>query len=433
MPVDIAIVSLWRAVVCVSSMSVVVGREETKDPVTQKKEKQRSGEWISPTDRPQIHFSPGQGTLLQVAQRTTSHNHKLHSMDQGHYNCRDYYQTPHWAPASITNDRLPPPLERHESFTELEQRSRSPASQKPKFPLFKLPLELRQEILSYLLPRTQKFKDSGGLAQHVRDFSAVKKRQARGMPVAATPTLMAVGQNNVVWQRGNVDLLRVNRQLHDECAHLIYGTNTFLLFVSYNGISFRFRWLLPSGLAPSRNYPFLELLSEKYIRLVRKISVSVDLVDSYTGMIKYNVSGAGLTRGLQNQVQRLVNALRSSGAAEGEEESHRQLSRVSIRVQNGDNFLEARKSDLVRQRDGSLKSDDDVAELLEPFSDLYGVGSVSVVGAVSKAYAQSLTRLMTDKYRGDSVKPIEPVEADPHATGVGPAGVLLCAYGNDIK
>lgn len=360
--------------------------------------------------------------LRTSSRRRRATSHLLNSMDQGHYNCRDHYISPHFAPTTHTSDRHPHPLERHESFTELEQRSRSPASQKPKFPLFKLPLELRQEILSYLLPNTQRFRDSGGLAQHVRDFSAVKKRQARGMPVAASPTIVAVGQNNVVWQRGNIDILRVCRQLHDECAELIYGTNTFLLFISYQGISFRFRWLLPSGLAPSRNYPFLELLSERYIRLVKKVSVSVDLVDSYTGMIKYNVSGQGLTHGLKRQVQRLVDALRDDG-----QEDHRRLSRVSVRVQNGDNFLEARKGDLVRQRDGSLKSDDDVAEMLEPFSDLYGVGNVSVVGAVSADYAQALTELMMDKNRRDEVRKMERGGFE-----YGRQNVQMCVYGNDI-
>ena len=356
----------------------------------------------------------------------------FHSMDHGHYNCRDYYISPHFAPTTLTNERPLHTLERHESFTELEQRSRSPASQRPKFPLLKLPLELRQEILSYLLPHTQKFKDCSGLTQHVQNFSAVKKRQARGMPAAVTNnSLMTVGTNNVVWQRGNIDVLRVCKQLHDECAELIYGSNTFQLFVSYNGISFRFRWLLASGVAPSRTFEFLKLLNPRYIRLVRKVAITVDLVDSYTGMIKFNVSGKALTLGLRKQVQRLVNALRS-GAVQGQEHDHGRLSRVSIRVQNGDNYLEAKKSELVRQRDGSLKGFGDVAEILEPFSDLYGIGSVSVTGAVSEDNAQTLMELMTDKNRKDAVKRIEPVEEDMPVGGAGRNGVYLSVYGNDL-
>lgn len=143
-----------------------------------------------------------------------------------------------------------------------------------------------------------------------------------------------------------------------------------------------------------------------------------------------NVSGQGLTHGLRRQVQRLVNALRSNGTES--QENCRQLSCVKIRVQNGDNFLEARKSNIVRQRDGSLKSDDDVADMLEPFSDLYGVGSVSVIGAVPEDFAQALTELMMDKSRGDTVKKIEPVE-DEVLTGASiKGGVQLCVYGNDL-
>ena len=249
------------------------------------------------------------------------------------------------------------------------------------------------------------------------------------MPVAASSSGLAVPQNNVVWAKGNIDVLCVCKQLHDECAELIYGTNTFLLFVAYTGVSFRFRWLLPSGVAPSATYPFIELLSERYLRLVKKIFVSVDLVDSYTGMIKYNVSGPGLTHGVRKQVQRLVNALRSD-RIEGQEEQHRQLSRVSIRAHNGDNYLEAKKSDIVRQRDGSVKTNSDVAQVLEPFGDLYGVGSVSITGAVSEDYSQTLANLMMDKDRKNTVRRFKAPESD--AATAGSNGVQLCVYGNDL-
>ena len=65
----------------------------------------------------------------------------------------------------------------------------------------------------------------------------------------------------------------------------MYGTNNFLLFVTYGGISFRFRWLLPSGLAPSRSYNFVQLLPERYSNLIKRIVVHVDHIDSYTGKI----------------------------------------------------------------------------------------------------------------------------------------------------
>jgi hypothetical protein len=143
------------------------------------------------------------------------------TMDQGHYNCRDYYITPHFSATTIVSESPRQPLERHESFQELEERARSPASQKPKFPLLQLPFELRQHILRYLLPHTKEFKDSGLLGEHARNFSAVKKRGARGMFIpsgssSATPSSVS----SVVWQRGNINLLCVCKQLHDEVSSL---------------------------------------------------------------------------------------------------------------------------------------------------------------------------------------------------------------------
>ncbi|KAI7478370.1 hypothetical protein KC351_g8263 [Hortaea werneckii] len=361
-------------------------------------------------------------------------------MDTGHYNCRDYHVTPHFAPTTIASD-LPRhseqqqqqqkrkhhfhyQLPRHESFDELEQRSRSPASFKPKFPLLKIPLELRQEILSYLLPRTRVVGDTNPLASHAANFSAVQKRIAKGMtppkptgPKSPQPrsssssstTFGAMttsnGVSNVVWQRGQISLLSVCRQLHDECAELIYGTNTFLLFLTFADITFRYRWLLLSGAAPSRHYKFLDLLPQKYLKLVRKVVVHIDHVDSYTGMIKFNVGGKGLTHGLRRQVQRLVNALKprlppsnddvvgedpEGGQGEDENERPRHLTNLIIRVSNGNTVLDSIKSDIVRQREGEIRVNEDLEVMLEPFRQFYGVHNCSISGAVNLDFAREL-------------------------------------------
>ena len=319
------------------------------------------------------------------------------AMDQGHYNCRDYYISPHFAPTTLVSDGQPKPLERHESFEELEERSRSPASQKAKFPLLDLPLELRQQIFRYLLPHTQEFKDSGLLSEHARNFSAVKKRGARGMiiPTGGSSNITS-SFSNVVWQRGNINLLSVCKQLHEECAEMLYSTNTFLLFVTYGGISFRFRWLLPSGLAPSRSYNFLGLLSERYLHLIRRVVVHVDHVDSYTGMIKFDVDGDGLTHGLQNQVRRLVNALQASNESDATA-AQRRLAKVYIRVSNGNAVLDSLKSSIVREREGSIKVSEDIEEMLEPFGDWRGVQRVHIIGAVTDSYARRLEARMMDE------------------------------------
>ena len=353
-------------------------------------------------------------------------------MDQGHYNCRNYYISPHFSPTTIVSQRnqsQPQGFSRHESFDELEQRSRSPASQRPKFPLLKLPWELRQQILSYLLPHTQDFKDSGLLSEHARNFSAVRNRGARGMPIPNAAS--AAGVSNVVWQRGNINLFCVCKQLHQECSELVYAKNTFLLFVSYLDITFRFRWLLPSGLAPSRKYNLLKLLPEKYMRMIKRVVVHVDHVDSYTGMIKFNVGGRGLTHGLRRQIQRLVNALRSPVQNDGAESDDRQLAKVNIRVSNGNAVLDALKSDIVRQREGGIKVSEDLEEMLEPFGDLRGVREVNINGAVTERFARALEEKMTSI---ESVEDRTWTKVDSERMWASNGGdVPLCVYGNDMS
>ncbi|TKA29024.1 hypothetical protein B0A50_03436 [Salinomyces thailandicus] len=329
-------------------------------------------------------------------------------MDTGHYNCRDYHVSPHFAATTITKQHNHSQLPRHESFHELEQRSRSPASLKPKFPLLKLPLELRQEIWSYLLPRTREVGDTNPLANHARNFSAVQKRVAKGMtppkpqPVSTGTGASGGAMSNVVWQRGQVNLLCVCRQLHDECAEIMYSTNTFLLFLTFSGITFRYRWLLLSGAAPSRSYPFLELLPERYLRLIKRVVVHVDHVDSYTGMIKFNVSGKGLAHGLRRQVQRLVDALKlpivssplanndRTGLSEYQTYERRDLTKLIIRISNGNAVLDSIKSETTRKLEGGARVNEDLEMMLEPFRQLYGAREVSITGAVGDDYARQL-------------------------------------------
>ncbi|KAK4548551.1 hypothetical protein LTR36_009461 [Oleoguttula mirabilis] len=384
--------------------------------------------------------------------------------DTGHYNCRDYHISPHLAPTTLktTHDgryQLP----RHESFDELMHRSRSPASFKPKFPLLKLPLELRQEIFRYLLPRTKELLDKNPLASHARNFSAVQKRGAKGMELpaaasasnpastsavkkrelkgmmlpAAAPANHFVSGNvtsNIVWQRGNINLFSVCRQLHDECAELVYGSSTFLLFITFAGITFRFRWLIPNGLAPSSSKDFLELLPERYMRLVKRVVVHIDHVDSYTGMLKFNVGGKGLTHGLRRQVQRLVNALKPPPQQPGGNADcnnvERRLTKVTIRVSNGNAVLDAVKPDIIRQREGGIKVAGDLELMLEPLRQLYGVREVSISGAVMEDLARSLTTSMRSDQRPECDARHATVDVDDAGIGAPLKGV--CVYGNDL-
>ena len=348
-------------------------------------------------------------------------------MDYGHYNCRDYYITPHTSPTSMISERNP--LYRHESFDELEQRSRSPASQKPKFPLLKLPLELRQQVLGYLLPRTQEWSDSVFLSKRSRNPSGVKKGAACGTTFPSANSGMG-GVSNVVWRRGNINIFCVCKQLHDECAELVYGWNDFILFIDYERIDFRYRYLRSSGATPAQNLPFLKTLAPKYMRLIKRVVINVDHVDSYTGMVKWGVGGKGLTRVIRCQVQRVVNALCASPQDAIDTEDDRRLGKIYIRVSNGNAIIEALKSDAVRQREGGVKINEDVEEMLEPFGDLRGVGYVRVGGAVTDEVARSLEDRMRSDWTEDEKIDRKVVDQGMLMTTANP--IQQCVYGNDI-
>jgi hypothetical protein len=337
-------------------------------------------------------------------------------MDYGHYHCRDYAVSPDLAPATTAPATIRHPIFRHESWEEMEQRCRSPASTKPKFPLLRLPLELRQHIFSYLLPRTD---STPGATFNWRARKTTKHSSSIG-PSAAVVT------GNVVWQRGNVNLLRVCKQLHDECADMIYGNSTFLLSVNYNDILFCFRWLSSSGVAPTKRRALLEMIAARYIHLIKKVVIQVDHVDPYTGMLKFNVGGKGLTHGMKRQVQRLVNAFKAKDEESGSAGTNTHLNKINVRVSNSNTILESIKSEAVHQRKGH-RICEGVEEMLEPFGQLYGVHDVMTGGAVSQEYARDLESKMRSTEPPKAVEMMNDLDAGFSALSLG-----ICVYGNDM-
>jgi hypothetical protein len=372
-------------------------------------------------------------------------------MDTGTYNCRDYHITPHFSATTLTNTNNSTNnsinnahLQRHESWADLEARSRSPASFMPKFPLLALPLELRQQILSYLLPRTQELGVThvDALDTAVRNFSAVQRRVRKGMELPpqkerALPPLKPSSSStsvpsNIAWRRGNTSLFAVCKQLHEECADMVYGNNTFMLGVTFSNITFRFRFLLPSGMAPKREYNFLELMPARYMRRLRRVLVCVDHVDSYTGMIKYNVSGKGLMHGLRRQVLRLVCALQpmDEGKDDGNDVDSSEecpgLARVMIKISSGNSVTQSLKA----QFGEAQRISEDIEEILEPFGHLCGVRDPRVIGAVGQTYARELEDRMRDFENGDTRGCC--CSGGMADLAVDEKAVQLSVYGNDI-
>ncbi|KAL8822789.1 MAG: hypothetical protein Q9191_006484 [Dirinaria sp. TL-2023a] len=140
-------------------------------------------------------------------------------------------------------------------------------------PLLGLPPELRQEILSYVLPQTIE---------------------------------TAIGP---VWLRGHTAILTVNKLLHFEGIRLMYGNSTFIVKVTWMTITFTYKWLSPTGLVPTRTLAFPWQLPSRNLPKIRKLMVRVHHDDDYIGTVKHNFSGPGLVEGMKTQIQRLCETL----------------------------------------------------------------------------------------------------------------------------
>lgn len=147
----------------------------------------------------------------------------------------------------------------------------------------KLPLEIRQHILTYVLPQT------------------------------TTPAIPTRREARVIWLPGCTAVLAASKQLHDEAAESMYGNAEFHVQVSYDGIKFLlFKKLSGSGLTPKQTPDFKRQVRERYWCLIRRVRVMVVVEDSYTAEIKYGWGGPGLVAGVSRQVQVLVDILSRS-------------------------------------------------------------------------------------------------------------------------
>lgn len=170
-----------------------------------------------------------------------------------------------------------------------------------------------------------------------------------------------------------------------------------MVFVTYDSITFRFRWSLPNGLCPNRTYEFLDLVPAKYLRLVKRLVVTVDHVDSYTGEIKYNVGGKGLTHGLRNQVSTLIRALKEASRQRGRGQKKdasfdggQALKWLTIKLQNGNDHLDAEKRNMVKARESSVRGMEEVQTVLEPLMELKDLVKLKVSGSVTDEYVKRL-------------------------------------------
>ncbi|KAF2199306.1 hypothetical protein GQ43DRAFT_120526 [Delitschia confertaspora ATCC 74209] len=257
-------------------------------------------------------------------------------------------------------------------------------------PFLRLPIELRRQIYHYLLPSTS-HSDSNLQCDTVKPEKSGYKlpyvHQLLGPPTwklqTRSPKTDREGSNDVVWRRGSIALLGVNHQIHNECVDMIYGENVFVIDVNFDGIRFRYKWLLPSNLTPNRTYSFLDHFSQRNLCRIRNCVVNVEHVDDYTGMIKFNCGGRGLTAGIRRQVENLVEQL---SLAPSLHKLHIHLIDKGISRQR----LPSGRVHRVQDERNFAASQ----TVLDPFYKLHEVRNAKVTG-VSTEYSESLERRMT--------------------------------------
>ena len=206
-------------------------------------------------------------------------------------------------------------------------------------PLLALPLELRQEIMRYVLPTTFDKRGKG-----------------------------------VTWLRGQTAILMTNKLLHAEGIRMMYGDSLFVIDVDYSNIFFTYQWLLPKRLTPKRKFAFPGKLAERNVAHIRKIVVRILHVDNYTGMVKHGFEGPGLREGLKCKVEQLCKALQSIY----------QISQLRIHFQNNSHTIGVDQ------------------QILRPFLRLKNVCTVQAMGAVTLACSRTLITHLTDVYNRSS-------------------------------
>ena len=175
----------------------------------------------------------------------------------------------------------------------------------------------------------------------------------------------------------------MSRQVHEEAADILYGDSTFVIDVTFSAINFRYRWRTANNLTPNQTYQFLDHFSQRNLLRIRNYVVNIESVDDYTGMIKYNYGGRGLSAGIHSKVRELVDLLVAVP----------QLHRLQVHLIDGAiSRVKFPSGRVHRVQDKSNISQTQL--VLNPFRALYGV-RIAVVSGVNDEYKEELEKSMT--------------------------------------
>lgn len=136
--------------------------------------------------------------------------------------------------------------------------------------------------------------------------------------------------------------------------------------------------------------------------------VNVEHCDDYTGRIKYNMGGAGLTAGVRSQVLSFVNEVKEGGS----------FGRVVVRLSYGNRIL----SDIRRVKVHCVERGRDSAAaqtVLSPFRFMKGVRRAEICGSVTPEYAAETEQAMTgEKVKEEPLLPVPTAQVIPQDPAV---------------
>ena len=129
-----------------------------------------------------------------------------------------------------------------------------------------LALELRLQVYRYIIPKSVKLPP---------------ERIRRGI--------------DHFWHRGNISILRVNKQIHDEVVQILYGGSTFEFQVKHGALNFRYHYLCPSSGKFIQESTAVAPKTLTYIPYIRNLRI--ELVPAHECYWEFRHSKFGLPKG----------------------------------------------------------------------------------------------------------------------------------------
>ena len=213
------------------------------------------------------------------------------------------------------------------------------------------------------------------------DLPLELREQIYGQVLPCTVPRSSAEASFVTWRLGEVALLATCRQIYEECANIIYGSNIFEIAVEPTRTVFCKSYSAKNS--PLRHFQTVDfhgLFSGSSVSRMKKIRVTIRHSDDFTSMTKYNCGGRALNYGLRLQVEDLVDVLHRAEP----------LRWMQIHSVISDSLAKKAKMFDWFMLEEACPFPPYLQDVLLPFSQLSHVKVVVVTGAVTTDFAKAL-------------------------------------------